>query len=88
MAGSFLGAFKADTFIAKGQARCARWRTLRQPAHGSDSAALRHMLCCSTLSGGKQAWKEEQAAGGDGRVFFLDAETGTQDAAAAAADDP
>jgi hypothetical protein len=42
---------------------------------------------CSTLSGGTQAWKEEKAAGGDGRVFFLDAETGAQDAAAAAADD-
>lgn len=65
--GSFLGAFKADALIARGQARC--FATRRKPM-------ARRLTDCtrSTLSGAgaQKRWKEEKAQYGDGSVFVLE----------------
>ena len=66
MLGSFLGAFKADALIARGQAGCVRRRHVCT-ARGAYSTRAR-----STLSGGVQnRWTEEKAKRGDGRVIVV-----------------
>ena len=75
--GSFLGAFKADALIARGQARCVLMLHMRALSRAYNTFAR------STLSGGaQQRWNEEKAKRGDGRVIVLHG-----DAADAAEDD-
>ena len=69
MAASFLGAFKADTLIARGQARCA-WRSSQAVGPHAGWSLTRGAR--STLAGGASRWREEDTPGGNGRIFFLD----------------
>ena len=68
MLGSFLGAFKADALIARGQAGCVR------VLHVCTVAVLTRRAR-STLSGGQKRWKEEKAQRGDGRVIVIHSDT-------------